>query len=175
MRDYSDYSVTKVSDLRELLCRSVELYGSKIAFQRSNEDISYHRFRTDVLCVAGALHSRARCFFQVSVDDSYLFAVAYFATVLTDNIAVLLDTRHSPTGIETPPITEDLTKQKVLQMLSVSPISDDILPLPNADSLCTIIYSSGTTSAAKGIMLSQKNLCCDVVGALFCNSTALFL
>lgn len=44
MRDYSDYSVTKVSDLRELLCRSVELYGSKIAFQRSNEDISYHRF-----------------------------------------------------------------------------------------------------------------------------------
>ena len=166
MRDYSDYSVTKVSDLRELLCRSVELYGSKIAFQRSNEDISYHRFRTDVLCVAGALHSRARCFFQVSVDDSYLFAVAYFATVLTDNIAVLLDTRHSPTGIETPPITEDLTKQKVLQMLSVSPISDDILPLPNADSLCTIIYSSGTTSAAKGIMLSQKNLCCDVVGGL---------
>ena len=45
-------------------------------------------------------------------------------------------------------------------------INENQLPTPAVDSVCTIIYSSGTTSAAKGIMLSQNNLCSDVIAGL---------
>lgn len=36
----------------------------------------------------------------------------------------------------------------------------------NINSLCEIIFTSGTTGANKGVMLSQKNICCSIYGSM---------
>lgn len=166
MRDYKDYPVMKIADLHELLFCSVKLHNSKTAFQRMNDNISYNQFLNNVLSVSNVLQLYSDCFFHINIEDSYLFAVAYFATVITGNIAVLLDKNHCHVDIEKPAFTLVLTEEMIIQMFSEPPVDEDRLSIPVAENVCTIIYSSGTTSAAKGVMLSQSNLCCDVIGGL---------
>lgn len=166
MKDYNDYSVTKIGNLHELLFCSAKLHNSKTAFQRLNDDISYNQFLSNVLSVSNIFHSYFGCFFNIGIKDSYLFAVAYFATIITGNVAVLLDDTHSYSDIEKPPISLILTDNLIEQMLSEPLIDKNKLPTPVEDNVCTIIYSSGTTSASKGIMLSQGNLCSDVIAGL---------
>lgn len=166
MKDYKDYPITKIENLNELLFCSAKLHNSKTAFQRLNGDISYNQFLSNVFSVSKNLQSYFGCFFSISIRDPYLFAVAYFATIITGNIAVLLDDTHSYENIEKPPFTMILTDYLIEQMFSEATIDKNKLPDPVADNVCTIIYSSGTTSAAKGIMLSQSNLCSDVIAGL---------
>lgn len=166
MKDYKDYPITKIENLYELLFCGAKLHSSKTAFRRLNGDIPYDQFLSNVLSVSKTLQSYFECFFSISIRDPYLFAVAYFATIITGNVAVLLDDTHSYENIEKPPFTMILTDYLIEQMLSETPIDKNKLPTPVADNVCTIIYSSGTTSAAKGIMLSQSNLCNDVVAGL---------
>lgn len=166
MKDYKDYPVTKIVNLHELLFCSVKLHNSKTAFQRLNDSISYNRFLNNVLSVSNVLQPYSDCFFHIDIKDSYLFAVAYFATIITGNIAVLLDDNHYNGDIEKPAFTLILTEKMIDQMFSESPIDKNRLPTPVEDNVCTVIYSSGTTSAAKGIMLSQGNLCSDVIAGL---------
>lgn len=166
MKDYKDYPVTKIENLYELLFCSVKLYNTKTAFQRLSDGISYNQFFANVLSVSNVLQFYSDCFFHINIKDTYLFAVAYFATTITGNIAVLLDETHYNGDIEKPVFTLILTDKMIEQMLSESQIGESKLPTPVADNVCTIIYSSGTTSAAKGIMLSQGNLCSDVIAGL---------
>ena len=166
MKDYPDYPVYRISNLLEFLRSSVRFHGSRTAFRRTHEEITFQQFENSVLCVANSLALYNNCFFHICAEDPFLFAAAYFATVITGNIAVLMDKQHCPCGTETPPIDIILTDSEIHHRLSLPPVPYDNLPCPDADKVCTIVYSSGTTSAAKGIMLSQKNLCCNVVSGL---------
>ena len=166
MENYPDYPVRKVLNLLALLQTSVELYGKQAAFCRTQEEITYHQFERAVLCVAGSLiHDQGR-FVLIHAEDPFLFAAAYFATVITGNIAVLIDVEHCPSGAVLPPIEYTLTDTDILKHLDIPPISYNRIPPQNPETVCTIIYSSGTTSASKGIMLSQKNLCYNVMSGL---------
>ena len=166
MKDYKNYPVTKIENLHELLFCSVKLHNSKTAFQRLNDDISYNQFLSNILSVSNVLKPYSDSFFHINIKDSYLFAVAYFATIITGNIAVLLDDTHYNDDIEKPAFTLILTEKMIEQMFSEAPIDENRLPTPVTDNVCTVLYSSGTTSAAKGIMLSQGNLCSNVIAGL---------
>lgn len=166
MKDYKNYSVAKIENLRELLFYSAKLHNSKTAFKRLNDDISYNQFLSNILSVSNVLKLYVDSFFHINIKDSYLFAVAYFATIITGNIAVLLDDTHYNGKIEKPVFTLILTEKMIEQMFSEAPIDENRLPTPVTDNVCTVLYSSGTTSAAKGIMLSQSNLCSDVIAGL---------
>ena len=83
MKDYKNYPVTKIENLHELLFCSVKLHNSKTAFQRLNDDISYNQFLSNILSVSNVLKPYSDSFFHINIKDSYLFAVAYFATIIT--------------------------------------------------------------------------------------------
>jgi len=166
MKDYPDYPVYRVSNLLELLRSSVQIYGSHTAFRKMNEEVNYQQLETAVLCIAGSLAQYRDRFFLIQTENPFLFAAGYLAIVLTGNIAVLMNKCHCPDETKVPPIEFALTDEEIRRRLSFSPISYDRLPCPNEEKVCTIVYSSGTASASKGIMLSQKNLCCNVVSGL---------
>ncbi len=166
MKDYPDYPVYRVSNFLELLRRSVKLYGTHTVFRKVNEEVDYQQLEAAVLCVAGSLTQYRDSFFLIQTENQFLFAVSYLAVVLTGNIAVLTNIYHCPDGTKIPPIELALTDEEISRRLSFAPISYEKLPCPDTEKVCTIVYSSGTTSASKGIMLSQKNLCCNVVCGL---------
>lgn len=68
-----------------------------------------------------------------------LFAAAYFATVITGNIAVLIDMEHCPSGAVLPPIEYTLTDTDILKHLDIPPISYNSVPPQNSETVCTII------------------------------------
>ena len=166
MTPYPDYSVYKPPNLSDLLRYSAEMYGEKPAFQIERKYISYREFERDVLSVAGALQPLCRNFVLLQISDSYAFAVGFFAVVVSGNIAVLANPSHLNSCILPEPLEKVIDEDYILNARKKPISSYKDYQEPDANQLCTVIYSSGTTSAAKGIMLSHRNLCCNAAGGL---------
>ncbi len=166
MKDYPDYPVHRIMTIPDLFRYSVAHYGSHVAFRRTYTEVTYQQLESDVLRVAASMLQYQGCYVLLQAEDPVLFSIGFFATILTGNVAVLVNMRHCPHGVQLPPIALTLTDQQIPSLLSVPAVSYSALPLPDIEKACTIVYSSGTTSSAKGVMLSQKNLCCNVVSGL---------
>ena len=165
-KDYPEYPVHRVTDLAELLRFSVYRYGSRPAFERRNETITYEALEQKILAVAQRLEHCHRGFIILQIQDPVLFAIGYFAVVLTGNAAVLMDSQRIPAGALVPQAEQVLTDDIIRDWVAVGKAAAVSFPEQDTDAVCTIVYSSGTTSASKGVMLSQKNLCCNVVSGL---------
>ncbi len=165
MKDYPNYPVVSVSSIPELFRHCVRQYGVQTAFQRTSEKITYQQLEAAVLRVAGSITCRKK-FVHIRVEDPVLFAVSYFAAVLTGNTAVLIDANRCSDAIQLPPAALILTDAQIRSRLDAPAAGYEALPVPDTDAVCTVVYSSGTSSAAKGVMLSQKNLCCNIVSGL---------
>lgn len=136
-------------------------HSSEIAFSCSAGDVSYAELVDRILKFANGISKVGYDKIRLDFNNAVNFASAYVATVLVGKIAVL--------GESSLPISEDTIK--VDDDSYSSYVSNETLlfsALPNSDinSVCTILHSSGTSSAPKGIMLSQKNICSDVVSGL---------
>lgn len=166
MMNYPDYSVNKVSSLLEMLRNSVYLYGDQTVFCRKDKVTTYHQFETSVLRVVSSLNSYRNQYIGLVAKDPQMFAIGFFAVVLTGNIAVLLNNFNNEKDKLLPPIVVFLTDEELREREKYPIAKYDMLPCLNVEKVCTIIYSSGTMSASKGIMLSQKNLCSNVVAGL---------
>ena len=165
MNDYPDYPVYRVADLAELLRYSAEYHGSRSAFERRNEVITYEALERKVMTAARMLQQSGD-YYIIQLRDPVLFAIGYFAVVLTGNIAVLMDPQRIPEGALVPQAKQTLTDEVILRWMKGEAAPAVSLPKQNTETVCTIVYSSGTTSASKGVMLSQRNLCCNVVSGL---------
>lgn len=166
MKNYPDYPVRKISNFLELLCNSVQSYSLHTAFRKTNAKITYQQLERAVLGVASSLLQYRNQYFLIEAETPFLFTVGYFATVLTGNIAVLINRKHCPETGAIPPIKLVLTDVEINRRMPELLVSYDELPHPDVNKVCTIVYSSGTSSASNGIMLSQKNICCNVVSGL---------
>lgn len=159
MRNYPLYDVKHIDDFLQFI-NQIEKYGDIVAFKERECEWSYISFCDDVKAVASYLLKYNRKYILLCLKNSRLFAIAYFAVVLSGNIAVLSG--------------RDLMNLEDIDFLCIDDncIGDMLksgkVPIPKTSELdvCTIACSSGTTSYKKGVMLSQKNLVHDTIAGM---------
>ena len=158
---YPDYEVKNIDSFRDLLEIMRLEHSSEIAFSCSAGDVSYAELVDRILKFANGISKVGYDKIRLDFNKAVNFASAYIATVLVGKIAVL--------GESSLPISEDTIKvddDSYSSYVSNEPLLFSALPNSDINSVCTILHSSGTSSAPKGIMLSQKNICSDVVSGL---------
>ena len=85
----SIHRIINTDNLIDLYRYSISKYDSLKAFQILGDNISYSAFNKDVEKMANYFENMKRSAIQIAIENSYYFAVAYFAVIISNNIAVL--------------------------------------------------------------------------------------
>lgn len=207
------YEADSISDLRELINRSVELYGDFPAYLVKNrpggsfEPISFRQFRSDVTAFGTRLLDLGLSGKKIAVigENRYEWIVTYFATVCSAGVIVPIDRELS--AVEVANLLERSQASAIVfsgkyeklvseaiencasmdirismdmkdhndENYSMKKLMSEGLELIeegrkdffrvqiNPDEMCSLIFTSGTTGLAKGVMLSHTNFVHNVV------------
>ncbi|MGE5613347.1 MAG: AMP-dependent synthetase/ligase [Bacillota bacterium] len=206
------YTVRQISDFRDLLEQSANLFADKAAFWvRINggelRSITYRHFKDDVdaLGAALALMGLRNGFVAVMGENRYEWCVSYLAVtnhvgvvvpldkelpvaekanLLTrsgaralvfsgryaDEVRALMNSCGSVEYFINMDLDEDaegvLSFEKLLdkgrRLLEQKIAGEDDYKIDNS-ALSVLLFTSGTTDLAKGVMLSQKNICSNIM------------
>ena len=208
-----DYDFRPLTDLRDLMNGSVELYGSKAAYLVKDRPggyyrpITYRAFRRDVTALGTALLDMGLGGKKVAVvgENSYHWIVSYMATVCGTGVVVPIDKELSADEIghllrraevgcvissgkmehlmdeaigkaggagirismDGEAHSEKAYSLKLLIEKGLTLIKSGRKEYFEAKidpgAMCSLIFTSGTTGLAKGVMLSHANIAANVV------------
>ncbi len=195
MKPYPLYTHPDLKDFRQLLDWQAGETPDNIAFRYKEKphlaSVTYAQFRTEADALAAFFHAQGFRDAKIAVlgENSYSWILTYFAAVLSGNIIVPID-KELPTedmisllqrcgakALVYSPNYEDVAQaaqtagvmETVFGMAELPAILESQHdPAPaNSDenAVCAIIYTSGTTGDPKGVMLTQKSLMADTLGA----------
>jgi len=216
--EFTLYSATPMTNLREVINYAADQYADKPAFifqeslEAEPEKISFTRYRQDIQEVACGLISALRIDVNrrdskkiaLLAPNSYWWSVCYLAVTTINHVIVPLDP-NLPTQdllsfmkragvssiIFTPEINDKIAAMKsslakikhyislgeasqasitmekihqlgIKQLRKNARLYDDIAVYP--DNMCTMLFTSGTTSTPKAVMLTHKNLASELAG-----------
>lgn len=177
-----------VSNFKEFI-EIINGYGENIFIEKdANEhSVSYNELATRIKKAAvfiakSTSQSDRILLYKLSEID---WVVAYFAVIVSGRICVCLDKRANKDMLDsvielTNPVlivsTEVNESEKIrqLDLAKMLVSTDNYLTAyneleTNPESVCQIIFSSGTWSSPKGIALSQKNILSSIKGSIFYN------
>lgn len=207
-------AMRNITDLKDMFCTSVELYGNKVAYYvKDNGDtpyraISYNRCKLDVDALGTALVNMGLSGKKIGLigENSYEWATTYFATVCGVGVIVPFDKELpqeeldylikdsqvecvfysskfksyfdsldlSQTNIkvrvnfqsEEDEGTEQSYKRLIEKGVDYLIKKDRTYVdcVINPTDMCALLYTSGTSGLAKGVMLSSENLASDLMG-----------
>lgn len=214
------YDIREITDLKDLINQSVELYGDKPVFKfkkrmyKKGEKIeidtmSYKEFKTEIDYFGTALNVLGLENEKIALisKNRYEWNVVYYATITGDKIIVPFDKSLPDNEIislaersEAKAIVfeekyleiikkiknENLSQIKKYICLDFEEDSDDgilsykklvemgkkllengnrshIDTVVDSEKVSILLYTSGTTSISKAVMLSQKNICANVM------------
>lgn len=194
MQKYSLYEHPPLTNFIQLIDWNAKYFYNNIAFYyRNNGQIisaTYVQFRNDVLALTSHFIRKGLNKQKIALlgENSYEWILTYFAAVLSNNIIVPIDKELSNDDIAY--LLDFANAELLVYSDSYADIADSMLQgrhikaaLPMKDfstilevttrieistdesALCAIIFTSGTTGKPKGVMLSQKALMTDAVGA----------
>ncbi len=154
--------------------------------------VSFLQFRKDVISLGSFLIDKGyhRKHIAILGENSYAWIVAYFAIVNSGNVVIPLDKEASAEAIKEQldfsdsvmlfhsDTYSDIADISGIKHLSFTGFADYLgygealldsrdqrysQIIIDIESPCAIVFTSGTTSAAKGVMLSHKNLITDAI------------
>ena len=158
---YPNYPVTAIRSIKDLLVVMNQKYYAETAFSCAEHDWTYGEIVESVLKISPIIGNLKQQMLRIETNNLVSFSILYLSCVIIGKIAVL-DNGDLPIDKDIISISESL--------LSCMPVKAGItiadMPQTDCSTVCTIICSSGTSSIPKGIMLSQENICADIVCSL---------
>ena len=166
MHDYPLYPVPECHSFYDFLNSIQNRFSNKTAFRSKAECWSYQDIYDGVRKFASRCANSKKEAFWIQVKSPALFSIAYFAVVISGNIAYLLDDWPEgfgggiqPVCIRDADVLECIKSEYTCDLSTLTVCSD-------TNTVCTVVKSSGTTSVAKGVMLSQRNLLSDTIAGM---------
>ena len=89
MKNYPDYKVSRIYSLKKLFLNTTKKYRSSIVFETTEKRFTYGQFEEMVLRVCSPLVKITNKLIALNISDPIMWAVAYWATILSGNVAVL--------------------------------------------------------------------------------------
>ena len=157
------------SDFQQIQpCSSMNYFVEKIensffantAFIDGKTIIRYSEFCENIRKCVSYFRRFERRYYNINTLSAYYFSMAYLAVVCSGNVAVL-----SKQPILTDPsgkIPVYKVTEKILRDAISNECPSDIFISTDTEAIATVAQSSGTTSVAKGVALSQKALLCNM-------------
>lgn len=131
-------------------------YGDKIALVDGGVEHSYRAFCDDIKKVWGELDPLSGEYVYLGCDNKYCLSVAFFATVLSGNIAVLGSHLSEPPAY----CGHTLDTARVSALLAL-PGREGAMAKPN-EGIAIVLFSSGTSATPKAVALTQRNVLADM-------------
>lgn len=151
-----DSSIYEAQDLADLI-NHCEQFGNIPLFVSAERTVTFRQYCIHVKKILTGLTCSENQICILAIKDQVLLAEVWMAVALSGRIACLLPDKHSiPDSLAG---AFQINDEEARRLLEASPLRN--LPKQDSKAVCTIAFSSGTTSAAKGVMLSQRNLLLD--------------
>lgn len=177
--------VPEVHDFEELL-QIARGHGKLVAYASPSREWTYTQLCDDVELLTGSLRDKlpaaamdalqasgagvtepqAGTLFRLRVRSPYLFCVAFLAVVRAGGVAVLGEGELGSAATAIPLGDKDVERLIHTDSGPHAHAATLLREPMDPDAPCTIAFSSGTTSVAKGVVLSQRNLLSDARGGM---------
>lgn len=192
MKSYPYYQHKDINNLNELLDRSLE-YKDSIAFFYNDENKNtiyktYLDFYNDVDCLKKYIGNKYKNRnIAIVGENTYNWLVTFFAVVLSNNLAVIIDKDLSKDDfiklaknsdvkvvfysdnycefVKDIKFTDNYILENIKCYINESKKLKKLDIKYDKDKPAIMFFTSGTTGANKGVLLSQRNVCYDVVAA----------
>ena len=188
----------ELRNFRELLYSSAEKFPDRMAFLWKNEDgkeesVTYRQLKSDAEALGKALIKRGYKNKKIALcgKNSYEWCLCYLAVTAFVGVIVPVDKELPSDELmnvlrfsECDAVFCDKAVSKKItdgdfSVLSMETdlnllldegrkCSAEISGEPDCEGMSVLLFTSGTTGVMKGVMLSQKNICSDLVGVYPC-------